>query len=141
MPKPRQSGVKRLRSRKPKGRVRARSLQRLAPTPTTDGFILALESHIPVGGRLTQFHRFWGEYCSDQWVTELISLGYAIEFSSMPHTTPRIRETHVGSSQIPILEMEISTSLLKRAIEPVPTRDQEEGFYSTFFLVPKKLGI
>jgi hypothetical protein len=99
-----------------------------------------LKPQFPVGGRLTQFQEFWVKYCSDQWVVELISLGYAIEFSSTPPPFSRIRETQVRLSQIPVLENEISKLLKKRAIELVPLGDEKDGFYSTFFLVPKKSG-
>ena len=38
------------------------------------------------------------------------------------------------------MEREITNLLTKRAIEPVSKGDEEEGYYSTFFLVPKKSG-
>jgi hypothetical protein len=39
-----------------------------------------------------------------------------------------------------VLKEEVQSLLNKRAIEPVPLWDEKNGFYSTFFIVPKKTG-
>ncbi len=40
----------------------------------------------------------------------------------------------------PILRAEIAVLLAKDAIEPVPPADMRSGFYSRYFIVPKKSG-
>ena len=49
-----------------------------------------------------------------------------------------IRETSVRKENLDILEAEVEDLLRKDAIEIVPLYEINSGFYSTFFLVPKK---
>ncbi|VDI06397.1 Hypothetical predicted protein [Mytilus galloprovincialis] len=51
-----------------------------------------------------------------------------------------IRKTSVSLKDSDILIQEINTLIEKDAIEPVRQQDAATGFYSTFFLVPKKNG-
>lgn len=39
-----------------------------------------------------------------------------------------------------ILQEEVSTLLLKHAVEPVPDPQRGHGFYSRYFMVPKRDG-
>ncbi len=48
--------------------------------------------------------------------------------------------TRVGPEQALVLEQEVNTLLRKDAIEVVPPLDRESGFYSRYFIVPKKDG-
>ncbi len=45
-----------------------------------------------------------------------------------------------GGADAPILRAEIAVLLAKDAIEPVPSADMRSGFYSPYFIVPKKSG-
>ncbi|PTA42288.1 hypothetical protein C8054_31520, partial [Micromonospora sp. RP3T] len=48
--------------------------------------------------------------------------------------------TLVGPEQALVMEQEVETLLRKNAIEVVPPHDRESGFYSRYFIVPKKDG-
>ncbi len=60
-----------------------------------------------------------------------------------PGGTPKFRGIHftsVRSSDAPVLRTKINVLLVKDAIEPVPPADMKAGFYSSYFIVPKKGG-
>ncbi|KAL1280191.1 hypothetical protein QQF64_014791 [Cirrhinus molitorella] len=65
-------------------------------------------------------------------------LGYAIQFARRPPKFSGIRFTSVRAADAPVLRAEIATLLAKDAIEPVPPADMKSGFYSPYFIVPKK---
>ena len=93
---------------------------------------------IPVGGRLRFFLDNWKKI-NDQWVLSVIEEGYKLEFSGHPPQTG-IKQTSVQRENLNILEAEVEDLLRKDAIEMVPFQEINCGFYSTFFLVPKKNG-
>ena len=92
---------------------------------------------IPVGGRLRFFLENWKKITNDQWVLSVIEEGYKLEFSGHPPQTG-IKQTSVQRENLNILEAEVEDLLRKDAIEMVPLQEINCGFYSTFFLVPKK---
>ncbi len=47
--------------------------------------------------------------------------------------------TLVGPEQALVMEREVETLLRKEAIEVVPPRERESGFYSRYFIVPKRM--
>ncbi|XP_059371000.1 uncharacterized protein LOC132108312, partial [Carassius carassius] len=51
-----------------------------------------------------------------------------------------VTPTVVGPQQALVMEQEVNTLLRKEAIEVVPPLDRESGFYSRYFIVPKKDG-
>ena len=65
--------------------------------------------------------------------------GLNLDFLSIPPFAG-IKETHVNAKSLPIILQEVEKLLKKGAIEIVPWQDTHKGFYSTFFLVPKKSG-
>ena len=65
--------------------------------------------------------------------------GLKLDFLSIPPFAG-IKETHVNAKSLPIILQEVEKLLKKGAIEIVPWQDTHKGFYSTFFLVPKKSG-
>ena len=75
----------------------------------------------------------------DKWILSTIANGYKLEFQSLPPFSG-IRETVVNANNQAILNLEIEILLQKAVIEPVPYAQRLQGFYSTFFLVPKKVG-
>ena len=93
---------------------------------------------IPVGGRLQFFIKEW-EKTDDKWVLSTIAEGLKFEFISKPKWIG-IKETCVPVKNLPIILTEVESLLEKGAIEPVPISQINSGFYSTFFLVPKKTG-
>ncbi len=48
--------------------------------------------------------------------------------------------TEVAPQQVLVMEQEVKALLEKRAIEYVPHSNRETGFYSQYFIVPKKDG-
>ncbi|MCJ8738081.1 hypothetical protein PDJAM_G00031590 [Pangasius djambal] len=70
-----------------------------------------------------------------QWVLHTVERGYQIQFGSPPPRFRGILPTLVGPEQALVMEQEVHTLLRK-----VPPHDRESGFYSRYFIVPKKGG-
>lgn len=94
----------------------------------------------PVGGRLIYFAKTWALLCNDGWVQKTVASGYKIEFTSTPPSAylPRTTPIPTDRTKRHALESEISALLQKQAIRRVQTEDANRGFFSTFFLAPKK---
>ncbi len=75
-----------------------------------------------------------------RWLTRTIRLGYAIQFARRPPKFNGVLETSVAVQNAPVLREEIAVLLAKDAIEPVPPAERRQGFYSPYFIVPKKRG-
>ncbi len=108
------------------------------PTPfrctTTGTSIVPLE---PLAQRLEA----WFTLPSlSRWLTRTIRLGYAIQFARRPPKFNGVLETSVAVRNAPVLREEIAVLLAKDAIEPVPPAEMRQGFYSPYFIVPKKGG-
>ncbi len=95
-------------------------------------------------GSLVSLVRFWGAWLAlpnpSRWLLRTIRLGYAIQFARRPPKYRGIHSTTVRAADAPILRAEIAVLLAKDAIEPVPPADMGSGFYSPYFIVPKKSG-
>ncbi len=75
-----------------------------------------------------------------RWLTRTIRLGNAIQFARRPPKFNGVLETSVAVRNTPVLREEIAVLLAKDAIEPVPPAEMRQGFYSLYFIVPKKGG-
>ncbi len=75
-----------------------------------------------------------------RWLTRTIRLGYAIQLARRPPKFNGVLETSVAVRNAPVLREEIAVLLAKDAIEPVPPAEMRQGFYSPYFIVPKKGG-
>ncbi len=75
-----------------------------------------------------------------RWLTRTIRLGYAIQFARRPPKFNGVLETSVAVRNAPVLHEEIAVLLAKDAIKPVPPAEMRQGFYSPYFIVPKKGG-
>ncbi len=75
-----------------------------------------------------------------RWLTRTIRLGYTIQFARRPPKFNGVLETSVAVRNAPVLREEIAVLLAKDAIEPVPPAEMRQGFYSPYFIVPKKVG-
>ena len=100
--------------------------------------LLLFGREIPVGGRLSLFLDFWRSINPSSWVLDIVAQGYYIPFKQLPRSRG-IRVTPLSGDYAPVLLDEVDTLLQKGAIEPV-LENPSEGFYSTYFLVPKKTG-
>ncbi len=75
------------------------------------------------------------------WVLRTIRSGYTLQFGRNPPCFDGVHLTLVNSaSKASVLRQELSSLLQKGAIEEVPQSDIERGFFSRYFLVPKRDG-
>ncbi|KAL0194816.1 hypothetical protein M9458_008388, partial [Cirrhinus mrigala] len=74
------------------------------------------------------------------WVLRTVEKGYSIQFNAPPPPFDGVFPTLVGPEQALVMEQEVETLLRKEAIKVVPPHDRESGFYSRYFIVPKKDG-
>ncbi|KAL0159530.1 hypothetical protein M9458_043255, partial [Cirrhinus mrigala] len=74
------------------------------------------------------------------WVLRTVEKGYSIQFGAPPPPFDGVFPTVVGPEQALVMEQEVVTLLRKEAIEVVPPHVRESGFYSRYFIVPKKNG-
>ena len=98
------------------------------------------ELTLQVGGRLNQFLDEWHKITADRWVLEIIQMGYALEFTQAPPSNRGVKCTPVPKDlkAKKVLHKEIQSLLDKNVIVPVPLSQRGQGFYSPFFVVPKK---
>ena len=101
--------------------------------------VKGLRLDLPVGGRLIVFSPFWEENLPlEATVRGIVTQGYKIPFRRFPKFQ-RIRQTPTNPDTKSVLFGEVDSLLKKGAIRRVEHR-VAEGFYSTYFLVPKKTG-
>jgi hypothetical protein len=106
----------------------------LGPEPT-----LSLQPEIHVGGRLQRFQEAWGLITVNKFVLETVSKGFALEFIEHPPFSGIIAP-NLSEEESELIAEEVDGLLAKGAIEPVCRNQAACGFYSTYFLVPKKDG-
>ncbi|XP_060741844.1 uncharacterized protein LOC132856323 [Tachysurus vachellii] len=92
---------------------------------------------LPLSGSLAAWKLLPGV---SQWVLDTVERGYRIQFSSRPPGFQGMLPTIVGGHQAVFLQEELCSLLEKGAIEHVPLPEQDSGFYSRYFVVPKKDG-
>ena len=88
---------------------------------------------------LRYFVHEWEKITQDQWILSVLREGLKLDFMTKPPFSG-VRHTNVNAQNAAILQSEVEKLLQKGAIEPVPPAEMETGFYSTFFVVPKKTG-
>ncbi len=74
------------------------------------------------------------------WVMNAVRRGYSLQFARRPPRFRGVLATSVRSDDTHVLRVEVMNLLEKGAIEIVPPAQRESGFYSRYFLVPKKDG-
>ena len=90
---------------------------------------------------LTLFRAAWERLPGiSQWVLRTIRLGYTIQFRKGPPPFRGILPTVVKPEEVAVLRQEMTALLKKGAIEEVHPSQMESGFYSRYFVVPKKGG-
>ncbi len=72
------------------------------------------------------------------WVLGIIKRGYAIQFTRRPPQFSGVVSTSVQSKNAYVLRAEVKNLLAKGAVEMVPPAQSVSGFYSRYFLVPRK---
>jgi hypothetical protein len=100
----------------------------------------SLNPHLPLGGRLAHFQDFWSQITSDNWVLSVVRSGFHLALTATPPATG-VRWTQMRRNEFcSVLLEEVRELVGKAAVELVPINQQGKGFYSTYFLVPKKDG-
>ena len=107
--------------------------------PVGDSLVLAALPHIPVAGRLSWFLQFWRSLTSDKWVLDVVALGHSLQLLGLPSFNGLI-PTKPPSRFVSAMSEEVKSLLQKGAVVPVPPYGTRDGFYSTYFIVPKKDG-
>lgn len=76
----------------------------------------------------------------DKWFLDVIRHGYTIKLMTLPHPHSPSQSNFRDHSHDSVLALGVDFLLQREAMEPVPMTYQGTGFYSTYFLVPKKKG-
>ncbi|XP_066963153.1 uncharacterized protein [Macrobrachium rosenbergii] len=97
---------------------------------------------VPMGARLLHFWRKWEVKSVEPWVIEVLREGYSIPFNSKPPLALapiNLTAYSIGSQRFLALSKEV-TSLLKKMGYRSCERRELEGFYNSFFIIPKSSG-
>ena len=86
---------------------------------------------------MTRFRNVWNQLETGKWIRTLIYSGYSIEFKRKPPSRTDCRTSYLSPQQTVAMDKEINQLLKKEAIEPC---DNNTGFFSPIFVVPKKDG-
>ncbi|XP_041860863.1 uncharacterized protein LOC121652254 [Melanotaenia boesemani] len=82
----------------------------------------------------------WAAHAAPPWVLRTISRGYRLQFATVPPRFAGILHSQARGESAHVLQGEISSLLNKGAICVVPPAQCQSGFYSRYFLVPKRGG-
>ncbi len=111
--------------------------QDLLDTPT-QVCLLDYNTLLPLSHFFHEWERLPGV---SPWILHTIRSGYTLKFGRNPPRFDGVHLTVVSSaSKASVLQQELSSLLLKGAIEEIPQSDLERGFFSRYFLVPKRDG-
>ncbi len=95
----------------------------------------SLERLVP----LVEFLAVWRNLPNiSRWGQQTIEKGYQIQFRSRPPRFMGVLSTEVAPQQVLVMEQEVKALLEKGTIEYVPHSNRETGFYSRYFIFPKK---
>ncbi|XP_075340396.1 uncharacterized protein LOC142399558 [Odontesthes bonariensis] len=96
---------------------------------------------LPVGCPSQLSRISWEGIVPDPWVVTMVAHGYRLQFRRRPPVFSGVRITAVRDPILKsVLDNEVRELLLKGAISEVPPSAQRAGFYSKYFIVPKKDG-
>ncbi len=94
-----------------------------------------------VGCFLPQHLKNWKAITAYMWLLNTLSTGYKLQFHRRPPPNTGVRPTLIRNPKHLItLTAEIKSLLQKQAIEVAHGPDQLNGFFSRYFLIPKKDG-
>ena len=92
---------------------------------------------------LSEYYATWLELCTPlpRWISMALSMGLRLMFRTKPPPFNGIKETILTNQQdAQLLLAEIQELLKKGAISLVPESLASDGYFSTYFLIPKKDG-
>ncbi|KAI2649176.1 hypothetical protein H4Q32_020398 [Labeo rohita] len=113
-----------------------------SPSPSPPGCPTAVTSvNVPLIPLATRLGAWLQLPSPSRWLIRTVRLGYAIQFARRPPRYRGVLSTSVHSdTHAAVLRAEVAVLLAKDAIEPVPPAEMKSGFYSPYFIVPKKSG-
>src|SRR4029434_9963143 len=82
----------------------------------------------------------WRACTVSPWVLKTITRGYVLQFARSPPPFSGVIQSVVQREQSHFLREEIISLLREEAISRVPPKEVNAGFYSRYFLVPKRDG-
>ena len=100
--------------------------------------VVAQRAH-PLVGRLACFMQNWAVVTQDQCVLQTIT-GFWIEFLREPFQDRPPNNPHLSSNEQELIHMEVESMLSKGPVMKLHPSESQEGFYSTLFPVPKRMG-
>lgn len=89
---------------------------------------------------LALYQEAWRECSAHPWVLATVTKGYRLQFAVKPPPFNGVIASVAHGDSARVLEAEISGLLEKRAIRRVPAGEVQKGYYSRYFLIPKKDG-
>ncbi|XP_041915862.1 uncharacterized protein LOC121680525 [Alosa sapidissima] len=107
------------------------------PTPARSRQLAPLDGVI---SPLTERIQYWRMHVKSDWIIKIIAKGYRLQFATPPPPFNGIVQSHATGESARVLQGEIISLLNKQAIRVVPFEQSRHGFYSRYFLVPKKGG-
>jgi hypothetical protein len=102
--------------------------------------LVSHSSALTRAGALASHEAAWRTVSAPEWVMRTVMQGYRLQFAVKPPLFNGILYSHTEENSAHILKEEISSLLNKGAIQVVPPNLMNQGFYSRYFLVPKKGG-
>ena len=121
-----------------------------ASSPPQEGVVALREGHLSSvirgemqrgsTGPLAAQGENWRACAVHPWVLLTVSQGYRLQFAMKPPRFNGVLESVTQGEAALVLQSEISALLTKRAIRVVPREESQLGFYSRYFLIPKKGG-
>src|SRR4029434_3264773 len=82
----------------------------------------------------------WRACAVSPWVLRTITKGYVLQFARPPPPFSGVIQSVVQQEQSHFLREDIVSLLRKETLSIVPPEEKTSGFYSRYFLVPKKDG-
>ncbi|XP_029963540.1 uncharacterized protein LOC115400030 [Salarias fasciatus] len=82
----------------------------------------------------------WRACAVNPWVFTTVARGYRLQFAVRPPRFNGVLTSEAAGEAAEALESEISSLLSRGAIRLVPEGERNQGFYSRYFLIPKKGG-
>ncbi|XP_029965627.1 uncharacterized protein LOC115401518 [Salarias fasciatus] len=116
-----------------------KSFAAAAAAPGTEGAAAPLLSFRPPGPLAVKAEE-WRACAVNPWVFTTVARGYRLQFAVRPPRFNGVLTSEAAGEAAEALESEISSLLSRGAIRLVPEGERNQGFYSRYFLIPKKGG-
>ena len=106
------------------------------PPPGHRGGAISLLERGPLAVQVEK----WRACAVNTWVMLSVSRGYRLQFATKPPRFNGVLMSVAEGEAALVLQNKFDSLLLKRAIRVVPIEESQQGFYSRYFLIPKKGG-